>query len=160
MHKSYRWNLKLEIAIGCFYSHFYGSRDTAEWFKLKHNSLAGSFKQWRYFRRHCAKARNLGGFSGSDAGRSELRSEQGLKKTPATSTESVMEGWRLGKGKRGGLKGSLAEILGKSSVKSHQNIPLPKPPLTRTIPASYQWYPPRKILIATFSSVMPKQPRL
>lgn len=29
-------------------------------------------------------------------------------------------------GKRGGLKGSLAEILGKSSVKSHQNIPLAK----------------------------------
>lgn len=31
-----------------------------------------------------------------------------------------------GGGKRGGLKGSLAEILGKSSVKSHQNIPLAK----------------------------------
>lgn len=35
---------------------------------------------------------------------------------------------RRGRGgdKRGGLKGSLAEILGKSSVKSHQNIPLAK----------------------------------
>lgn len=83
--------------------------------------------------RHCAKARNLKGM-GSRAGAKvgernggggELEAETG-----ATSIESVMEGWRLGggggEGKRGGLKGSLAEILGKSSVKSHQNIPLAK----------------------------------
>lgn len=105
--------------------------------------------------RHCAKARNLRGFLGKWrwSEQAKVGKREGSKKTAATSIESVMEGWRLEEGKRGGLKGSLAEILGKSSVKSHQNIPLPKPPLTRTILAWYQWYPPKKIFIAIFSSV-------
>lgn len=101
----------------------------------------------------------FGGFSGSDAGRSKLRSvrERGRRRRQPRASNRWWkgEGWRRvkGEGKRGGLKGSLAEILGKSSVKSHQNIPLPKPPLTRTILAWYQWYPPKKISIAIFSSV-------
>lgn len=55
----------------------------------------------------------------------------GSKETAAGSHEhrigdGRVKAGRRGRGKRGGLKGSLAEILGKSSVKSHQNIPLAK----------------------------------
>lgn len=99
----------------------------------------------------------FGGFSGSD-GVCTGGCSEGRVQEDASHEHRIDDGRvKVGKGKRGGLKGSLAEILGKSSVKSHQNIPLPKPPLTRTTLAWYPWYLSTKILIAVSFFISPKE---